>query len=172
MSKIYDQLKGGDLRSTGNADLVADKAARDPSLVKDLVAGLRMEDGVIRMRCADALEKATRARPDYLQKYSSDLLDLLLSPGQPKEILWHWVLLMPRIKWSNVNIDSVYTAIKNCLSNSSSIVKTNTLQGLVDLSRQVPGRKNEITAILSDVSHTGTPAMRARAKKLLEEISD
>ncbi|MEJ2364808.1 MAG: hypothetical protein P8017_09040 [Deltaproteobacteria bacterium] len=60
MTKIYDLLQGGDPRSTGKADQVAREAENNPTVVDELVDGLKISDPVIRMRCADELEKATR----------------------------------------------------------------------------------------------------------------
>jgi hypothetical protein len=103
MTRIHDLLKGGDLRSTGAADKVAREAEDNLSVVDELVAGLRINDPVIRMRCADALEKVTRNHSEYLSPYAQELLGLL-SPNQPKELLWHLIQMVPRVNWSSNEI--------------------------------------------------------------------
>ena len=73
MRNVLERLRGGDLRSTGVANDVALEAIEDPSLVPILFKGMTAEEPVVRMRCADALEKATREHPELLQSCAAGL---------------------------------------------------------------------------------------------------
>ena len=56
------------------------------------------------------------------------------------------------------------------LSDPSSIVKTCAMQALADLARQAPELRANELAILQDLTAHGTPAMKARGRKLLAEM--
>ena len=60
MTDILDRLRGGDRRSTGNADAVAKEIANKPELFEVVFNGIYNDDPVLRMRAADAVEKASK----------------------------------------------------------------------------------------------------------------
>ena len=54
---ILSLLKGGDRRSIGRADRVAEIVSKNRKLFPQLMAGLWSDDDLVRMRAADAAEK-------------------------------------------------------------------------------------------------------------------
>ena len=68
MHKILKKLKGGDLRSIGRSTEVVNDILGDPSLFGIVFDGMVNNDPIIRMRCADALEKVSSKHPEYLQE--------------------------------------------------------------------------------------------------------
>jgi hypothetical protein len=63
MKRILENLKGGDLRSIGRSGDAVRAVSKNPALFSDLMAGLLDGDRLVRMRAADAVEKATRTHP-------------------------------------------------------------------------------------------------------------
>jgi hypothetical protein len=59
MYKILKMLAGGDRRSIGRSNEVVDLVLREPKLIDIRFSGMRLNDPLIRMRCADAAEKVT-----------------------------------------------------------------------------------------------------------------
>jgi hypothetical protein len=57
--------------------------------------------------------------------------------------------------------------LKSYLEDRSSIVKTLALQGLAELAQDDAGIRFEVVEILHEATRSGTPAMKARARKLL-----
>ena len=57
--------------------------------------------------------------------------------------------------------------LKEFLNDRSSIVKTCALQGLAELAHGKPELQLEVVGIMEQASRTGTPAMKARVRKLL-----
>lgn len=169
MHDLLRKLSGGDLRSIGRSEQVARKVASNPALVGELVAGLGNADPVIRMRCADALEKASRQLPQELQRYARELLRLLRET-QSKEVRWHLLQMAPRVKWKRKDMSKVYAAVTAALSDSSSIVKTCAMQALIELLPQMPQRRSRVVCCITEILESGTPAMRARARKLLHAL--
>jgi hypothetical protein len=60
MNTLLQKLSGGDLRSDGRADEVAEEVTRNPRLLGQLFEGLSEHDDVIRARTAHALERVSR----------------------------------------------------------------------------------------------------------------
>ncbi len=56
------------------------------------------------------------------------------------------------------------------LQDRSSIVKTYVLQGLADLAQHEPNLRPRVLEILSEATRNGTPAMKARSRKLLVQL--
>jgi len=137
----------------------------EPSLVGELVSGLTHPNAVVRMRCADALEKVAGKLPGVLQPYRKVLFELLRRP-QPKEVLWHLLQVAPRIEWRPIELPVVHAAMIQALSNSSSIVKACALQAMVELLPQDRRREQAVREQLELALSSGTPALKARAGRL------
>ena len=61
---LLDELSGGDLRSIGASDEVVAQVLQQPALFTQLIDGLLYStDPVVRMRCADAMEKISGNTP-------------------------------------------------------------------------------------------------------------
>jgi len=163
---ILLQLKGGDRRSIGLANEVATMVAKNPSLFSSLIAGLWSENPVIRMRAADATEKVTRKKPDLLRPYKNELLGLLTEATQ-KELRWHLAVIVPRLPLNATERQRAASALNNYLQDRSSIVKTYALQGLTDLAGNDPNLRAQVLEVLRTATRNGTPAMKARSRKLL-----
>ena len=66
MACVLHKLAGGDRRSVGRVGEVVQDVLADPDLFDTLFRGMVDQDPVIRMRSADAVEKITAVRPEYL----------------------------------------------------------------------------------------------------------
>ena len=93
---VLKKLTGGDRRSIGRSPEVVRQVLRQPRLVRGLVAGLRHDDPVVRLRAADALEKVSRRHPEWLRPFRRQLLRLAAESREP-EIRWHLAQLLPWI---------------------------------------------------------------------------
>ena len=67
MNQVLAWLSGGDLRSDGMANEVAEFVLENPAMFADLYAGLSEVDDLMRGRTADALEKVARKRTDLVR---------------------------------------------------------------------------------------------------------
>jgi hypothetical protein len=170
---ILAKLKGGDRRSIGAANQVAHQVSKTPALFAELIPGLLDTDPVIRMRTADAVEKITRDQPKLLQPWKQLIIDSA-STMQNKELRWHAAQLLPRLALSPSEQTEVVDILMNYLEDSSSIVKTFAMQALVDLAINAgPDHelRGQVTPLIERLTRTGTPAMRARGRKLLKLLS-
>lgn len=168
--ELLNLLRGGDRRSIGQSDRVAVIVSRDLSLFPQLISGLRSEDPLIRMRAGDAAEKVSRTAPEVLQIHKKDLLALMAETDE-QELRWHLAAMVPRLELSGSERQSVASVLKSYLKDRSSIVRTSALQGLVDLSAHDPDIRRIATNALREALRNGTPAMKARGRKLLAQLA-
>ena len=159
-------LEGGDRRTIGRADQVAAIVAKNLRLFPKLIAGLWSADPLIRMRAADAAEKVTRERPELLTPFKKELLGLMTEATE-QELRWHLAAMVPRLPLNAAERQLAISSLNGYLEDRSSIVKTFALQGLADLARGDPAIQPTVVEILRDATRNGTPAMKARSRKLL-----
>ncbi|HHT26349.1 MAG TPA: hypothetical protein GXZ82_03735 [Firmicutes bacterium] len=88
MHPILQKLAGGDRRSIGCANEVAEEILADSDLFAIVLEGILHDDPIIRMRAADAVEKASSKRPGLLQPHKRMLFGEIAAIRQ-QEVRWH-----------------------------------------------------------------------------------
>jgi HEAT repeat protein len=162
-------LEGGDRRTIGRANEVAALVSNHPKLFPKLIAGLWSEDPLVRMRAADAAEKVTRAHRELLPPYKKELLGLM-AETQEQELRWHLAAMVSRLMLNDRERQTATSSLTTYLKDRSSIVKTSALQGLSDLAEKEPTLRPRVIEILHEATRSGTPAMKARSRKLLLQL--
>jgi len=170
MHDILKKLQGGDFRSIGRSDEVAADVLIDPSLFEVVFEGMLHSDPLIRMRCADAVEKITVHRPDYLRPYKKRLIRQVAQIDQ-QEIRWHVAQMFSRLDLTPLERHTVVGILNEYLQDKSKIVKTFSMQSLADMAVQDPSLRVGIVAQLEELTRTGSPAMKSRGKKLLARLN-
>src|SRR5271169_1150906 len=163
---ILAMLEGGDRRTIGRADQVSAIVSSDPELFPALIRGLWSADPLVRMRAADATEKVTREHPEMLQPFKKELLGLL-NEAKQQELRWHLAVMIPRLALNAKERQTAISSLSIYLEDHSSIVKTFALQGLADLAMDEPSIQPKVLEIVRQATRNGTPAMKARSRKLL-----
>jgi len=163
---IIALLEGGDRRTIGRSDQVAAIVSKDPELFPKLIAGLWSADPLVRMRAADAAEKVTRRNRDLLRPYKKELLGLMTETKE-QALRWHLAVIVPRLLLNAKERQLAISLLNSYLEDRSSIVKTFALQGLADLAQEDPSNRPRVIEILRESTRNGTPAMKARSRKLL-----
>lgn len=169
MSEILEALKGGDRRSIGRVAEVVAEAEANPGLFVDLFEGMLVDDQVVRMRAADAVEKITISHPEYLSGYKQRLLGEVAEINQ-QEVRWHLAQMIPRLALDDPEVDQAVGILIGFLDDKSSIVRTFSLQALADLAMAHPRLASQVKTIIEDQSRTGSPAVRSRGRKLLKNF--
>ncbi|QTF08628.1 hypothetical protein HC231_12480 [Brenneria izadpanahii] len=166
---ILEMLKGGDRRSIGLADQAAALARSDADVFAQLIHGISHPDPVIAMRCADAVEKASLARADLLAPHKSQMLKLLVTASQP-ELRWHIAAMVPRLSLTPDESRKAFSSLVGYTADRSSIVKTTAMQALHDLALNHVELRREALMHIRELAVIGTPAMKARGKKLIRSM--
>jgi hypothetical protein len=169
MHPLLQMLRGGDRRSIGKSGKVVEKVLADPKLFGAVFDGMLDGDPLIRMRCADAVEKITARLPGLLQPYRRKLFRKV-APIDQQEVRWHVAQLLPRLKLNRPGRRAAMEILLEYLEDDSRIVKTFAMQALADLARQDEEFRPGIVRTIARLTRTGSPAMRSRGRKLLIQL--
>ena len=169
MTKILDKLRGGDLRSIGNANEVAREIADNPELFKAVFRGLYDDDPVTRMRAADAVEKASQKRSELLAGYSSAVISILESVDQ-QEVCWHMAQISPRLDLTKSEERQIIELLKRLLSHKSRIVRVSALDAIATFAERDKTIVEEVKEIIKKQMESGVPSILSRGRKLLNRL--
>jgi hypothetical protein len=169
MHPLLKKLEGGDRRSIGRTAEVVAAVLADPSLFAVVFNGMLAESPLIRMRCADAVEKITAQCPELLRPHKRALLHGVAASDQP-EVRWHVAQLLPRVRLTPSERRAAVRRLNDYLSDESRIVRTLAMQALADLAEQDAALRPPVLKQLEELTRTGSPAMRARGRKLLARL--
>lgn len=164
--RLLKRLAGKDLRSVGDADRVAKVACGDAAAIAELVRGLTVDDPVVRMRAADALEKATREVSGPLAPHKAVILEVLESSDQA-EVRWQLVQCLPRLPFTHKELSETLRGLQRCFEHEGSrILRVNCLQALFDLAPRSPEGMDTARSVITEGLEDQAPSVRARARKL------
>ena len=170
MHPTLQKLQKGDRRSIGRSNEVVSEVLSNPRLFRVVFSGLSADDPLIRMRSADAVEKITARRPEFLRSYKKKLIRELAATGE-KEVRWHVAQMLPRLELKEDERRRVFRVLVSYLNDSSSIVRTFAMQALADIARDSVALLPSVRQHIAELTVTGTPAMKARGRKLLTTLS-
>jgi hypothetical protein len=143
---------------------------KEPELFDALFSGMLTDDPVIRMRGADAAEKVTAVHSEYLAPYKNALLKSLAKVEQA-EVRWHVAPMLARLPLSKSEQAAVIDVLTGYMNDRSSIVKTFAMQALYDLAERYEALRPVALLHIKELIAIGTPAMKARGKKLLATLN-
>jgi hypothetical protein len=173
VTAVVATLAGGDRRSIGRADEVAAQAVHDPALLEMLFRTMLGEgaygaDPCVRLRCADAAEKATNGRLDLLRPFRTALFRAAGS-GEA-EVRWHVAQMLPRLSLTRQGRARVAAVLRRYLDDDSRIVRACAVEGLAQLALAGPELHAEVLQLIRSLLQAGSPAVRARARRMLTAL--
>jgi hypothetical protein len=169
VNDLIAMLRGGDRRSIGKVDEVIRCLEEDPERFQELVMGLLNPDALVRMRCADAIEKVCHVHIDWLRPHTEFFLEQAATQTQ-QEVRWHIAQIMPRLSLTRSQRTQAIRRLWGYLNDPSVIVRVSALQALAELSVRDSRLREEIIPLIKRVMTKGTAAERARGRKLLGEL--
>ena len=135
-----------------------------------LFAGLFTDDQILCMRSADAVEKITAVHPEYLVPYKTELLKSLVKVDQA-QVRWHVAPMLARLPLCKSEQATAIEVLKGYMNDPSSIVRTMAMQALYDLAMRYEALRPVALLHINELVVIGTPAMKARGKKLLAKLN-
>jgi HEAT repeat protein len=164
------KLEGGDRRSIGRSPEVVAAILADPAVLEPVIDAIADPDPLVRMRAADAVEKVSAVQPELLVPFKRRLLgDLAAIPQQ--EVRWHVAQMLPRLPLTSRERRRAATIAESYLDDRSSIVRTWAMDALAKLAMDDPELRERVVPLIRGLTETGTPAMRARGRRLLRTLS-
>jgi hypothetical protein len=166
MIDVLERLAEGDRRTTGAADAVAAEIRDDPALFDAVFAGLRHHDPGLRMRAADALEKASAENPSLLQRHKRALLGDIGAIEQ-QEVQWHVAQMLPRCELTASEKELAMDLMRHYFDTATSnIVRVMALQAIYDIGSLDIRFHTTITAYIGRALQSTAPSLRSRARRL------
>jgi hypothetical protein len=169
MHPILTRLSHPDRRTVSGVAGVVAAVLADPGLFSILIEGMESNDPALCMRAADAAEKISAQQPDLLRSHKRKLIAIAATAIQ-QEVRWHVAIMITRVMLTPKERTKVAAILQTYLTDKSSIVKTFAMQALADLAQQDTTLRGPIRGQLEQLTRTGTPAMRARGRKLLIQL--
>jgi len=170
---------GRHVHDPGRVLLIAEWIADRPRQVTRLIELLWDNDAGVANRAAYVLEQITRKPSPALRaavmRHKLELIGLLADSNSPK-LRWCLALTIPRLALTVGECRRVTATLRTWLDESnlipdrSSILKTVALHALAELTRQDSDSLPEVVDLLRVKGRSGTPAMRARSRILLEKL--
>lgn len=167
MNKFLDRLKGGDLRSIGEANKIVHMVVTQDDF-DELFIGLSNPDRKVVMRTADAIEKLTHDNNfDFLQRHKKELLNYCQT-AKDKELKWHLALITSRLSLTQKEIGYIWDIFTKWARDKkeSKIVRVNSIQGLFNLLKQNQELSRDFSLTLTEIMKENIPSLNARIKKL------
>jgi hypothetical protein len=163
------RLSGGDRRSVGAADEIAAETLGDASLAPLLVDLMRHADPIVRMRAADALEKASRQIPCLIAPHA-DALITRIGPIAQQEVRWHVAQMIPRLPLTARQHADAVGLLRGYVQDQSRIVVVEALTALTALAQDDAALRTWLIPELRASAAHGPPSARSRSRKLLAEL--
>jgi hypothetical protein len=164
---------GRHVHDPGRVLLIAEWIADRPRTISKLLALLWDEDAGVASRAADVLERITRAPSKALRaavaRHKVELIGLLADAAFPK-LRWNLALTLPRLALTVPECRRIAATLETWLDDSSSIIKTTALHAMAELTSQDSDSLPQVIDLLRVKGRSGTPAMRARSRILLEKL--
>ena len=171
MNELLKELGGGDLRSDGKANEVAEKVIKNPKLLKMLVEGLDEPDDIIRARTAHAFEKISRTNPEMLEGLTPQLIELVYKDMVPM-VKWHLAMIFGSIPFPEKEADKIISVLLHFLEDESVFVKSWSIVSLCIIDRKNKLKRGEIINKIRALQNHESIAIRSKVKKALKVLEN
>ena len=132
----------------------------------ELVGMLRSSDKAVVERAARTLKKISEADAGALFAWRKTLLEEAFRPGDVR-VQWNLSIVLGRLPLKGRDKALAVELMFERLRDKSGLNRTMAMQALVDLSEDDAKLRARVMPIVRESLEGGTPAMRARARKLL-----
>lgn len=143
------------------------EAVHDQDDFDELFGLLFYHERPLIQRTANAVDKITQSRPEYLEPHRNQLLSILKSPDY-RSVKANVVKLIPRLTLSDDELEIVWHLLSHQAlnPNENKSIRLNALQSLYDLSKKHVHLKSELIQINDGLKRDPTPSIQARLKRL------
>lgn len=171
MTQMEHWLAGGDLRSDGASNEVADLVRNQLDLLPDLLSALDAPDPVVRGRAADALEKVGRSEQDSITQHIDRLIQVNLKDDVPM-VRWHVAMLLGHLAIDPSQRPRIKDALLALLDDPSVFVASWAIASLCVVAYLDPSTTEDIVEAIGTLHESASPALRTRARSALAALTD
>jgi hypothetical protein len=139
---------------------------RGASVCSELVRRLRNTDKLVAERAARTLKKISEADAGALYAWRKALMAEAIRASDVR-LQWNLSIVLGRLPLKGQDKAVVVDLMFERLRDKSGLNRTLAMQALMDLSEKDVALRARVTPIVREALEGGTPAMQARARKLL-----
>ncbi len=162
-------LAGGTRKSLGAAEELVTPATTNPQMFAELIELCFQPELTVAVRAAYVVDHASRANQDLLTPHRSVILRDFVG-HEAWEVRQVLCLLLPRLDLRGQTVTRAFAIAEQLLEDTSTFVRVFAMQALVDLSLTRPARQKSTTELVKHALEDPSPAIRARARKLLKVV--
>jgi hypothetical protein len=155
--------------SRAELEQLADAVLRHPKRIEKLLRLIFHENPRVQAQAARILVRVADKQPGCVQPYK-DLLIEEVANGKQWIVQVSFCKIIPQLKLTVREVNRVVKLLLEYLNEERSVVKVCAMQALFDLALMRPKLKEEIFPLIESMTHTGTPAMRARGRLLRKKL--
>jgi hypothetical protein len=141
-------------------------AAGGEGVCEDLVRRLGDKDKGVVERAARTLKKIAERDGARLFGWRKKLLQAALG-AVDKRVQWNLTIVVGKLPLKGADKGLAVELMYERLKDKSGLNRTMAMQGLVDLSEGNAGMRRRAMVVVREFLENGTPAMKARARKVL-----
>ena len=167
MNEISKWLSGGDLRSDGVSNEVAEFILDNPALIDELFDGLDSPNAVIRGRTADALEKVAREKPELFSSRLSKLIQIAEN-DEVAMVKMHLAMLLGHLVVLDERTDEITTALYALLDDDRAFTKSWAIVSLCIVAKRYPEEIQKIFEKIVEHQNDESIAIRTKVRKAIE----
>ena len=171
MNELLSRLGGGDLRSDGKANEVADEVIRNPDLLGVLAEGLDSRNDVIRARTTHALERISRTNQQSLLELMPKLGKLVIDDNVPM-VRWHLAMIFGNMSQLKEAAELSTSILTRVLDDDSVFVRSWAMVSLTLIGRRDKNKRSKIIEKIKTLQDHGSIAIRTKAKKALDILQN
>jgi hypothetical protein len=142
-----------------------------PELLEDLLAGLTVEDEVVRGRAADAIEHIARQLPEEILPHY-DLITHVFASDPIPMVRWHLAMVIGYIALDVQDPEGASNLISDRLSDTSVFVVSWAIVSLCIYARLYPDLRERMLNQLAAVGASESIAIRSKVQKALHLLCD
>lgn len=166
MNYLLSRLTGGDLRSDGKADEVAETIVKDTTLLPLLLEGLHEPSHIVRARSAHALEKISRTCPELVTGAIGQLIESALHDDIPM-VRWHMAMIFGYLSYTNDECDTIFSVLYTLLQDESVLVRSWAIVSLCILGTTFEREKGRIVEKIISLQDDESKAIQSKVQKAL-----
>lgn len=171
---IITGLRGGKAMNMAPALQTADyilacETEKQGELFSLLFSALGHGQKAVRVRAAYAAARVAEHRPELLLPHKTAIMDLLADAEQTHLVRVLLLRFLREFDFQGDERELVIDMLHDCLFSESSILKTDALEMLAGFAEEDEELRSSVMPLLWRALEGGTPAMRARARKLLKK---
>lgn len=160
---------GRPLRESDIVTLAVETVGSDPALFEELIAHMLHPDPGIARRAAKAVDVLTAKDHARLAPYKNLVLEQLPFVDS-KPIQWKTALFFGRLDLTPEERVFVVEKLFEWLDAEGSVLPTCAIEGLAVQAMEEPSLREEVIPVIDACRSSGTPAMKVRARMMLERL--